>query len=299
MRRGMAMVAVALLLAAGVAACSGGSPTTPTPPPPAGPPDPPVNPPPPPPPPTAPPVLGATKFVAFGDSLTEGVTALEPATLMKLVASQPYPQRLQALLSDRYTTQTITVQNRGLAGEQAADGRPRLIDVLRKDQPEVVLLLEGYNDMSAYGSKGLPRAIGGLEGMIKEARGRGMRVFVATLPPERDGGRKALPTDLLAKFNSEVVKMAADEGATVVDLSRSVTVGAIGDDGVHPTDAGYEQFAGAFFTVVSTGLERPAAATQTSAPAKTTAPAKATEPGTATDPARTTTPAAAPGTTSE
>jgi lysophospholipase L1-like esterase len=252
------IVAGSLGLAIGAVGCGGGSPTSPTPqtPPVQTPttPTPPVNPPPAP---APPPVLTATRFVAFGDSLTEGVTSLDLATQRKALASQPYPQLLQSLLSDRYTTQTFTIQNRGHAGEQAQDGMSRLIDVLRQDQPQVLLLLEGFNDLTAFGSKGITRAIGSIESMIKEARGRGVKVFLATLPPERASSPKALPSDLFEKFNSELAKTAQDEGATLVDLSHMVTVAAIGDDGVHPTDSGYQQLASAYFTVVRATLEAP------------------------------------------
>jgi lysophospholipase L1-like esterase len=263
-----------LLLMAGTVACGGSSPTQPTPTPtqPTTPTTP-TTPDPPPSTPTTPqviPVLSKTNFVAFGDSLTEGVSSIDPTTFRMLMASQPYPQRLQAMLASRYTGQTITVLNRGKAGEQAVDGLSRFIDVLRQDQPQVVLLLDGYNDLNVYGAKNMTKVVGAVESMVKECRARGIRVFVGTLPPERQGSQKALPSDTYEKYNSEIIRMATDKGATVVDLSHIVTLGAIGEDGLHPTDSGYEQLAAAYFGAIRTALET-AQTTSAARPASATA----------------------------
>jgi lysophospholipase L1-like esterase len=267
----------ALIVMAGTVAC-GGSPTKPSPPPttPTTP-STPTTPDPPPSTPTTPqvvPVLSKTNFVAFGDSLTEGVASIDPKTLRMLLASQTYPQRLQSMLASRYTGQTVTVANRGKAGEQAVDGLSRFIDVLRQDQPQVVLLLDGYNDLNVYGAKNMTKVVGAVESMVKECRARGIQVFVGTLPPERPGSAKALPSDTFEKYNSEITRMAVDKGATIVDLSHIVTLGAIGEDGLHPTDAGYEQLAAAYFGAIRTALET-AQTTSTARPSSATAGAQA------------------------
>ena len=51
------------------------------------------------------PVLSSVRFVAFGDSITEGTTSPDPTTLL-LSLTESYPYKLQALLSARYIDQT-------------------------------------------------------------------------------------------------------------------------------------------------------------------------------------------------
>ncbi len=72
------------------------------------------------------------------------------------------------MLAGRYTGQTITVADRGKAGNQAVDGLSRFIDVLRQDQPQVVLLLDGYNDLNVY-SAIMTKVVGAVESMVKNA----------------------------------------------------------------------------------------------------------------------------------
>ncbi len=136
--------------------------------------------------------------------------------------------------------------NRGKAGEQAVDGQSRFIDVLRQDSPQVVLLLDGYNDLSAYGKNGIARAVGAIESMVKQARSRGVIVLLATLPPERPGAPKTLSTSITTEFNKQIIGTAQDEGAQLVDVSRELDLSAVGIDGVHLTDAGYQQLASIF-----------------------------------------------------
>ena len=59
-----------------------------------------------------------------------------------------YPTKLLALLSQRYQDQTIVVKNAGQAGEKIDEGRSRLSGVLDANDPQVLLLLEGANDLN-------------------------------------------------------------------------------------------------------------------------------------------------------
>ena len=191
------------VLASGVWACSGSTPPAPTPPVlppvepiPPPPPQPPQPPPTPPTPPPVPPKLTITKFMAFGDSLTEGQVSPSPTVLMRLATPQAYPGRLQAMLVERYTAQTPVVINQGVSGEQAEDGVSRFVRAIRNDNPEAVLLLEGINDISAQGQRGATVALAAMDSMMKEARNRRVAVFLATLPPERQSSTKAIePVD--------------------------------------------------------------------------------------------------------
>jgi lysophospholipase L1-like esterase len=265
--RGVARVVVVGVLASGVWACSGSSPSAPTPPvlPPVEPiPQPPPQPPPTPPPPTPPPVppkLTITKFMAFGDSLTEGVVSFAPTILMRLVSPQAYPGRLQAMLVERYTAQTPVVINQGLAGELAEEGVSRFVRAIRNDNPEAVLLLEGINDISASEQRGPNAALAAIDAMMKEARNRRVAVFLATLPPERQSTVKALSSSIFNRYNEDLRRLARGEGAVLVDLARDLDVSAVGVDGIHLTEAGYERVAELFLQAIIATKEIPAGST--------------------------------------
>jgi lysophospholipase L1-like esterase len=258
-------VAAAFVLTLGLlaAACSS-SPNQPTPtppptppaqPPPAPPaePDPPAGPATPPPPPR----LAKVRFVAFGDSLTEGVVSA-PLTFTLTSVPYAYPARLNDALHARYTEQPeIVVFNEGKAGEFALDGKARLPDAIKADTPDVVLLMEGANEINVLGRKGIPRAVGALEDMIKDAQRRGVLVFVATLPPQRPGGIRAEGADYVDELNAQIRRTATDEGATLVDVNAQLDLSFVGADGLHLTEAGYTRLAEIFRDAIRAAFELP------------------------------------------
>jgi lysophospholipase L1-like esterase len=241
-----------LLIVAGLcilaAACGGHTPVSPTPPPVV---PPPVEPPPPPP----TPVLGITRILAFGDSLTEGTT--QPAyTFGPLTAGLPvsYPFKLGTMLSDEYRSQQIVTLNAGKAGESAADPRTqdRFGAMVSEGEPEVVLLMEGANDLNNIPAGGsisaaIATTANAIEDMVREAvERRHVKVLLATLPPQRAGGSRAGAVTFLGRYNDALKQLAAKKGATLVDVNAQFPLSLIGQDGLHPTDAGYDKLAQIF-----------------------------------------------------
>ncbi len=222
----------------------------------------------------APPPLSPTNFLAFGDSMTAGEITVPITTTagalgedgypnfkLIVVPSESYPTKLLALLRGRFFTQAqqFVVTNAGLPAEWAIDGAKRLPGVLPASGAQVVLLLEGANDLEASpNSTGVNNALVGLQTMIRTARGRGATVMVATLPPVRPGGRLSLPVALVQTVNDSIRANAAAEGAIVVDLHAAMASNVttfIGIDGLHPTAAGYQRMAETFFSVIRTTFE--------------------------------------------
>jgi lysophospholipase L1-like esterase len=213
------------------------------------------------------PQLQKTNFLAFGDSMTQGEVTNPastsdvngfPAFTLQIVPSAAYPRQLQMQLASRYTQQVIQMTNAGIGGETATQGAQRFPGVLSSLRPEVVLLLDGANDLSARGEAGFSTAIAAVESMAKDARFRNARVFLATLPPPRSGGRNTISDATIRSFNSRLSSIARGEGAILVDLygalSSSVTT-YIGADGLHPTEAGYQKMAETFFNAIRADLE--------------------------------------------
>jgi lysophospholipase L1-like esterase len=207
------------------------------------------------------PMLSATRFVAFGDSQTEG--KLGPTSY---VGNPQFPDAYAAVLYDtltkRYTAQTVDMFDRGLGGERVQpDGVARLPTVLAADAPQVLLLLEGVNDLITFGASAIPTVINGLRTMVRAAKGRGITVFLATLLPQRPGGLRAGSPTLISPANDQIRLLAASEGVTLVDLYQAFGGSPdpwIDADGLHPNVAGYQKIAATFFDAIRGRLETPA-----------------------------------------
>ena len=232
------------------------------------------------------PQLGATRFVAFGDSITAGVIATScPAgggvncsvststmsaaqhrfELQKIFANleettAAYPRALQTRLAARYAAQSISIANEGVPGEFVVDGKRRLAGTLG-GSPQALLLLEGANDMN-QSRPPTDAIVEDLRVMVREGRGRGMTVLVATLLPQRQTACRGYDfcdgvNDTFV-LNAKIRTMVASESATLVDLYPSFdgqTNTLLGLDGLHPNEAGYQKMADLFFQVIQQTLE--------------------------------------------
>jgi lysophospholipase L1-like esterase len=201
------------------------------------------------------PLIGATRYVAFGDSITEGKLSNGDIT------QTPYPVGLKRELEMRYTSQVFLVFAEGGGGETTAGGASRLPGVLNADTPEVLLLLEGVNDLASAGSAGISPMISNLRSMVQQAQGRGIRVFLGTLPPEIPDAQP-----FIVPANDQIRALAGSTGATLVDVYQAL-IGSlttfIGPDGLHPTEQGYQMIAKTFFDAVRQRLEVPPTTTFT------------------------------------
>jgi lysophospholipase L1-like esterase len=247
-------VLLVFVLVALAAACGGSSPTGPGP----GQPPPGDQPPPPP----AEPVykLGVTRILTFGDSMTWGVIP-PPGLVFTLDAgrAESYPFKLQTLLTARYKTQSVAVYNDGLSGGEVSRERSRFTDGLRASSPELVLLMEGANDLNSFvdqaGTNALvDNLVGMMEDLVRDAvERRGVPVFLATLPPQRPPKGRA--ASLLGRYNNGLKTMAAKKGATLVDVGAQIPASMIGADGLHPTEEGYQRIAEIFYEAIKAKYE--------------------------------------------
>lgn len=168
------------------------------------------------------------------------------------------------MLVQRYTGQatSIDVRDRGCGGEKAGDAMVRFLGVLAGDAPQVVLLMEGSNDLNDNSPASVGPLVQALRSMVIEAQRRGIVVLIGTLPPQRAGGSRALAPRLIPTANDAIRAMAAGEGAILVDVYNVAFNGSpdpfIDTDGMHPTNPdGHRQIAQAFFTVIASRLETP------------------------------------------
>ena len=194
-----------------------------------------------------PPKLSATRFLAFGDSLTSGWVS-PPTGRARPEPTSAYPHRLQQDLRSRYLTQMIEVINAGAPGEEARDAVSRFRSLVGGQRPEVVLLMQGTNDLDVAGGGGAQGAAAALNTMVQYAQSTGADVLLMTIPPQVH----TASAQLVEPFNTMVREVAARRGATLVDIYTLVRDGAcsgdsttpcIGADGLHPTADGYRLIA--------------------------------------------------------
>ena len=214
----------------------------------------------PPPPPPPPPTLAIARILSFGDSMTAGTTS--PTYVpFRLTAglTQSYPYKLQALLTARYSAQAVMVANAGRAGENVADSRTRarFADALSEAMPEIAILMEGANDLNSLrnGMSNVTPIMAAMEDLVRDATGRGIAVFLATIPAQRPGQKNTQKADLVDKYNAELKAMASNKGATLVDVNALLPLSFIGQDGLHPTEEGYGRLAEIFLDAIKAQYE--------------------------------------------
>jgi acyl-CoA thioesterase-1 len=178
--------------------------------------------------------------------------------------SYSYPSQLLGLLGGRYSDQAIAMANEGWPGEPIADGLARLPSAMASDTPEVLLLLEGANDLLNNPSSVTTRYIADtLRQMVRTAKDRdpGIKVLLATFPPQHhetftlDHGAGA---EYVPELNQFIADVARKEDATLVDLYAAFPAGGgpyIGSDGLHPTEQGFTLMAQTIANTIQANFE--------------------------------------------
>jgi lysophospholipase L1-like esterase len=216
------------------------------------------------------PRLSKTRFLAFGDSITYGRCHEFPDEC------DPYTVRLRALLEDRYRKQSFAVTTSGVRGETAsADNEPSVDNISGQDRlpleisrfdPEVLLLMEGTNDLSnGPENESVELAAEALDAMVADAMNRDVVVFLATIPPQRypppPGTRdRSGSGPLVEPLNDRIRAIAASRGAFLVDIYAAMNAdldGTISVDNLHPTELGLMVIADTFYAAIRAALEVP------------------------------------------
>lgn len=205
--------------------------------------------------------LGITNFVAFGDSMTEGQNGRPINGIIPFIdLPNAYPTILQQFFVERIPSQQIVVVNEGRGGERVTENDSRLKSVLAAYHPQVLLFLEGANDL--LGALPASTISNGIRDSIRTARDRGVHyVFVSTVLPVAPGNclpRGSLPrcraddvpAGLPAATNQLIRPMVPEYGAYLVDpyddfVRNSATY--IDLDGLHLQPAGNRALATAFW----------------------------------------------------
>lgn len=157
------------------------------------------------------------RILAFGDSLTKGVGA---------PSAQSYPAQLAHLLQRE-------VINAGVSGEVSAAGLQRLPKVLDAEQPDLIILCHGGNDILRSLDKN--RLAQNLQGMIDLARERDIPVVLVAVPQR----------SLLLRAEPLYQTLADDNK---LPLQAGIVAKVLGEpdwrsDRIHPNGVGYQRLA--------------------------------------------------------
>jgi lysophospholipase L1-like esterase len=213
-------------------------------------------------------ILGATKYDAVGDSLTQGENALQRPTFID--TPNAYPTKLQALFDATYPNQGIAVVNHGAGSERIERTLELLPGYLNADRPQAVLLFGGYNNLT------MPCEVGransgdcrdaidfvaiGIRDCIREIKESPIGVkyiFVSTLTPPGSvapaSKDRRIDGEAILEVNRRIRQVITSEAATLVD-SHPLFIGHeaeyISIDGLHLLPDGYQAVADAFFTAI-------------------------------------------------
>ena len=198
-------------------------------------------------------------IMALGSSSTAGAGASSPAA--------SYPARLEVELRNRFPGVAITVLNRGVNGEEAADMLARFDQAAADDKPDVVLWQLGTNSVLR------DHPIGPVDRLIIEglARMKALGVDVVLIDPQ-------FAPKVLAKPDAEnmVSVIATESTSRGVDLFPRFAVmrewhdaaaipfeAFLSPDLLHMNDWGYACFAKLLGVAMAEAATRPVAAAST------------------------------------
>ena len=164
--------------------------------------------------------------VAFGDSLTAGYGVDK---------TQSYPSVLASITG-------LKVINAGISGETTAEGLERLPEVLETHQPQLVILLEGGNDVLQKVSE--PQIKSNLKQMIQLIQQSGAAVLLVGVPEKKVFGSSL---ELYSELASEHEIPIEEE--IVANLMNRLSMKS---DYVHFNAQGYEAMAQAIYEALQT-----------------------------------------------
>lgn len=210
---------------------------------------------------------GKVNIACVGDSITYGTIAADPTKPVKDISKTAYPTKLQEKLNARYGNK-FEVTNYGHAGAYIADFDRSNADSLRycytseynklrKDKPEVVIMMLGINDIG-YISDGascaeLEKAYSDLIGDIKALKSKPV-VFVCTPLVRLTAYSSYLALDAL---NNAIIRAANAQNVYVIDtynITKEYFEAALYEsDGLHPDADGYDYLAETVINAVADG----------------------------------------------
>jgi acyl-CoA thioesterase I len=188
----------------------------------------------------APTASGGVRYLALGDSLTQGVGAVDETT-------GAFP----ALLAEHWRADgcDVELQNVGISGYTAGQILAEQVPQIESFQPTIITFQAGGNDIA----NGIPidEYRENVKQVLSSAKGSGARVIVLA---QNDWARSPVGVDYgesvpqqRAAYDDVLIEEASAIGAEFVDLrelyKQQADEGQWVEDGLHPTPEAYQQWA--------------------------------------------------------
>jgi lysophospholipase L1-like esterase len=188
------------------------------------------------------------KYLAFGDSITEGT-----GSDRRLGFAVPLEQRLQA----HWGEAEVIVD--GVRGSRSIDGLARLPASLAQARPAYILVLYGTNDWNGRCQSVAPEAcftVAALRDIIRGARAAGTLAVVGTIIPADPDVSVSERNRWIQLENDLIRPMVLQEGAVLADTWAAFGADAslwppLFFDLLHPNDQGYGRISDAFFQAIT------------------------------------------------
>lgn len=181
---------------------------------------------------------GAVRYLALGDSLSQGVGAPDEAT-------GAFP----ALLAERWRGDgcTVELQNAGISGYTAEQILTEQVPQIADFQPTLITFQTGGNDLANGVTADEYRDH--VDDVLDAATDSGARVIVLAMnewhrSPE---GQGYTTPEAVAEFDAIMIEEAQNAGAEFVDMrelyKQQADENMWVEDGLHPTAEAYQQWA--------------------------------------------------------
>lgn len=192
------------------------------------------------------------KATAFGDSITRGFLDLQRRGL-RLTTGSNYPNILQGGLQS--LDPAWRVVNRGVGGEETAQGVRRLPSVLAIDKSGFVLIMEGTND--ATSCLDANAITNNLRQMVQIAKASKVIPIIGTVPPNFRNDPCA--QDVVSQVSANIRGLASAENITLAEINngtndRSLFGISPNRDPIHPNEQGYRVMADIWFQAMKQAI---------------------------------------------
>ena len=185
-------------------------------------------------------------YMGFGDSITAGDGSSD---------GEGYRPGLQSRLGRHFARAEVRLRGR------EADTSSESAEVIRRDlrdyKPAYTLVLLGTNDWHRCQSIAPADCftIGALRSILQEVKAWDSLPVLGTVPPVNPALAPAGRNDWIEELNVHIGALAREQGALLADVNAAFkaqgSLPPLFDDDVHPSDAGYDVLAQAWFEAIS------------------------------------------------
>lgn len=166
-----------------------------------------------------------------------------------------YAPKLWRLLEERYGT-GFDLVTEGVGGENSREALDRIDEMIRRHNPDVVLILSGIVDVNTEVVR-FPVVRASIDEMMRIVQLRGKYPIIGTYPPVNPGGFRVFALENITRLNDVIRQEAKGRNVLIADHEAAAPgdFRGQGSDGIHPNNIGYEAMAQTWFESIEEALE--------------------------------------------